>query len=248
MRYSAAMNRHFNLNNLNNLRVLNTRPVHLAKATSDKITEAGGIPIELPLITIKATPSDWIQTCPALSTMQHMIFISPNAVHYFFKTSPSHPWPRHLKYYALGTGTQAALQKQNRLNAILPTHPDSEHLLMLDDLQTIQDQNILLIKGTGGRKLIENTLTRRGAHIIPIEVYQRALPTPNPANLESLWHEDAVDIILITSETALQHLFALFNQAAHAWLRTKPCLVISERLANIAHNAGFKETMTTRTF
>lgn len=233
---------------LNNLRVLNTRPVHLAKATSEKITAAGGVPIELPLLTIKPTRAHWIKKLPALNTIQHIIFISPNAVTYFFKAYSSDTWPEHLKCYALGTGTQSALEKHHLLNPTLPTHPDSEHLLALDALQAIQKQNILLIKGKNGRDLIEHTLIKRGANVTPIAVYERICPAPNPADLASLWHQDAVDIILITSETALRNLFRLFDTAAHAWLRTKTCLVISARLAKLAHHAGFKQIRTTRTF
>ncbi|MDX2347173.1 MAG: uroporphyrinogen-III synthase [Legionella sp.] len=228
---------------LKNLRVLNTRPEHLAKITSNQITKAGGTSIAFPLLNIEASEPHWIHKLPALNTIQHAIFISPNAVTYFFKHIASNSWPNTIQIYAQGHGTKLALEAQHIFNAMLPEKSDSEHLLKLKALQTVSDQTILLIKGNEGRTLIQETLIKRHANLIPIEVYQRTLPTLNLVHAKSLWYEDAVDIILITSETALKHLFVLFdfdfdNKAA-AWLRSKPCWVISERLAKAAKKQGF---------
>ncbi len=231
------------------LRVLNTRPEPLAKATSDRIRNAGGIAVELPLIKIQPTDTCWINKLPILNNIQHAIFISPNAVTCFFNALPSnkHTQFKQITSYALGQGTQKALKQHAILNPRLPAHPDSEHLLMLDNLQAIQGQNILLIKGKGGRKRIQETLVHRGAYITAIDVYQRILPQYKPSDIQSLWHEDAVDIILITSKTALQHLLSLFEGEATSWLYRKPCLVISERLAKAAYQCGFKTVITDST-
>ena len=227
--------------NFKNVRVLNTRPEHQAQTTSEKILLAGGHVITFPLLTIKNTTPHWINNLPALETIQHAIFISPNAVHYFFNHISTNNWPTSIISYAIGHGTHIALQAQGILNAILPQAADSEHLLLRAELQAVQQQNILLIKGNHGRTLLQNTLIKRGANLIPLAVYQRALPKPSPAYTQSLWHEDAVDIILITSETALKHLFILFDDEAAAWLRSKTCWVISPRLGKIARKNGFKQ-------
>ncbi|MDF1647025.1 MAG: uroporphyrinogen-III synthase [Legionellaceae bacterium] len=231
------MNKHFNFKDL---RVLNTRPQHLAKATSQVITKAGGFAVECPMLAIKSTQPNWVNTLPALNNIQHAIFTSPNAVTYFFKHYPSIKWPKTIKTYALGRGTQNALKNQGIFNPLLPKQADSEHLLLLDSLQAVAHENILLIKGKNGRTLIRETLVQRAANVQAIDVYQRVLPNISFANTQSLWHEDAVDIILITSETALQHLFILFGEQATSWLCGKPCLVISERLAIAARKKGFK--------
>jgi uroporphyrinogen-III synthase len=222
-----------------NLRILNTRPEYLAHTTSNQIKQAGNIPIIFPLLEIKAIEPNWIQNLPVLHSIQHAIFISPSAVTYFFKQLSKNNWPSTITTYALGRGTDAAL-KQHNIHPILPTESDSEHLLMLRQLQNTQQQHILLIKGNDGRTLIQDTLIKRGAHITPIAVYQRTCPKPNPSYAKTLWHEDAVDIILITSETALEHLFILFDNQAADWLRSKTCWVISDRLAQAAQKRGFK--------
>ncbi len=237
-----------NVFNFKGLRVLNTRPIPLAEKTSRHIIEAGGTPIMLPLMTIAATPPNWKESLPPLQSIQHAIFTSPNAVTYFFKHYENRGWPSTtINTYAIGPGTAHALQAYHVLNTIQPQKADSEHLLLLESLIQVKHQNVLLVKGIGGRTLIKKTLMARGAHLIPIEVYQRLLPTHDPSTINSLWHEDAVDIILITSQTALQHLFVLFGEKATSWLQNKPCLVISDRLAKAAHLKGFKTIITSQT-
>jgi len=238
------MNENFDFKNL---RVLNTRPKNQAKATSKHIIHAGGTPVELPLLAIEKTNTYWTRTVPSLLSIQHAIFVSPNAVTYFFKQLSPNSWPETITTYALGAGTQHALKKHHILNPVLPQIADSEHLLMLHQLNHIEHQTVLLIKGKVGRTLIQETLSKRAANVIPVDVYQRRLPKHNQTKVDTLWHEDAVDIILITSETALRHLFILFDEKARRWLCSKPCLVISERLAKIAQNLGFKTVITSQT-
>ena len=222
------------------LRVLNTRPKAQAKATSEKLIKAGYIPIEYPLLTIEATPTDWLNTLPPRDKIQHAIFISPNAVHYFFEALPNQPWPMHIITYAIGAGTKKALEQYGVSHIICPEVSDSEHLLELPSLQVVKAHHILLAKGHGGRDYIETHLKKRGAILTPLALYTRVLPTQNPKQTTALFETNAFDIILITSETALNHLFILFGEEKRPWLLDKTCWTISPRLEAIARQAGFK--------
>jgi uroporphyrinogen-III synthase len=230
---------------LNGMRVLNTRAKHQAHALSEAITGAGGIPIELPLLCIKSTDSHWQQTLPDLTHVDFSIFISPNAVHAFFKYISPVIWPANIKIFALGQGTRNALNTYGIKPHAYPKQADSEHLLMLihHDLKKNHAQTCLLIKGVGGRAYLQHELTKQGITVYQIDVYQRTLPTQDPNRITSLWYEDAVEIILITSETALKHLFILFTEDARPWLCRKPCLVISKRLEQAARSRGMKNIM-----
>ncbi len=61
------------------------------------------------------------------------------------------------------------------------------------------------------------------------------------AFITTIWYDDAVDIILLTSEQSLNHLFKLFDVQAHQWLLSKVYLVISNRIAQAARNMGIKK-------
>ena len=93
---------------------------------------------------------------------------------------------------------------------------------------------------------LTNTLLNRGAKLTSLAVYRRALPQVSQQELLSLWREDSVDIILFTSQQAMQNIFTLFGKHTHDWLRGKPCLVISERLANAAALLGMQTIITSR--
>jgi uroporphyrinogen-III synthase len=231
---------------LKGLRVLNTRPKHQAPTFSELIRQAEGIAFEFPTIEIKQSHSNWIDKIPALHQINHAIFISANAVIYCFDLLKERNivWPSHINVIAIGNGTAKLLEHyQIRVNEI-PLIPDSEHLLTLNSLQQLTNQTVLLFKGEGGRQIIENHLLRAGANTIILPVYQRTLPIISNEIANSLWRENAVDIILLTSEQSLQNLFKLFSTEAHTWLQNKPFLVISDRLAQAASIRGVKKIIT----
>lgn len=229
------------MNTLTGFRILNTRPLGQNKALSQAITDAGGISIELPALAIKPTPESWFKKLPAFPSMNHIIFTSANAVNYFFKPlKPPIAWPSTLQTTAIGHATATALTAFGITVNNVPSIADSEHVLQLKTLQQVQDQTIVLVKGTGGRMDITNHLKARGANLISVDVYRRDVPQYDQAFLDSLWRENMVDIILVTSQQALYNIFTLLGAKANAWLCSKPCLVISERIAETAFKFGMQ--------
>lgn len=228
---------------LQGLRILNTRPKEQAVLLSQQIRQAGGVAIECPTLEIKAPSQPWLHQLPPLDQVQHAIFISANAVHYCFKQIQYYKihWPSSIHVIAIGTGSAQALYQHQIPVHQLPEAPDSEHLLALPCLQQVAGSNILLFKGEGGRQLIEQSLAQQKAKVMTLEVYQRLLPEIPHHFTNSLWQDDAVDIILLTSEQSIHHLFKLFDKKAHLWLQNKRCLLISERLAQVASSLGIKK-------
>lgn len=228
---------------LHGLRILNTRPKKQGQKLAASIINAGGVSIDCPSIEIQAIPCEWMDTLPDLYTVNQAIFISANAVDYFFQQlqGQSKAWPEQINVIAIGDASAQALNAYGIRVHHIPAMADSEHLLALPCLQSLSEQSILLVKGEGGRSLIEQELLRKKAQVFALSVYQRILPTLPLGFTHSLWRDDAVDIILLTSEQSMHHLFELFSPDAHAWLRSKPCFVISERLAHIAASLGIKK-------
>ena len=237
-------------NTLHGLRVLNTRPLEQGLSLSLAIDEAGGISIVLPLLTIEPTTDNWLKNLPDLNNRHQMvfIFISANAINYFYASLAEKKlnWPTTIQTIAIGKACAGALIKWNIHIDRIPTVADSEHLLELDLLQNIKNKTIVLVKGEGGLENIASTLLQRGAHLISLEVYRRTLPQTGRQKAFSLWQDDAVDIILFTSQQAMQNIFTLFGKDAHLWLCNKPCLVISERLAHAASLLGMQTIIVSR--
>ncbi|KTD59940.1 uroporphyrinogen-III synthase [Legionella shakespearei] len=225
------------------LRILNTRPQGQAQQLSQEITAAGGVAIECPALELAASDTDWLDSLPDLNQVHHAIFVSPNAVHYALSQLEQNNirWLGQINTIAIGKGTAKALNSFQIQANDIPEMPDSEHLLALETLEQLKNQTVLLFKGEGGRTLIEESLRARGAELFSLVVYQRKMPVIQPQLIYSLWHDDAVDIILFTSEQSMRNLFKMFDRESHNWLRHKPCLVISERLAREASLLGMKK-------
>ena len=228
---------------LNGLCILNTRPKDEAATLTHNIQQAGGISIEMPAIQIEPL----VFTMPyKLTAIDHAIFISPHAVSYFFQSFPKQDWPKSLIPFALGKGTQNKLSIFGLTTQALPSNANSENFLSLTQLQRIKNKKVLLIKGIGGRTLIEETLLKRGAKVIPLHVYQRISPKPDHLMINSMWQENKVDIILMTSYEAMVNILTLFTGSAHTWLIGKPWIVISERLASLAKQQGVNTVIISR--
>jgi uroporphyrinogen-III synthase len=104
---------------------------------------------------------------------QQAIFVSQNAVKYSIERSQLVTDMLPTQVIAVGEGTAARLQQNGFDDVIIPESSNTEGLLELSSLQSIKGQQILLIKGRGGRELLEKTLTDRGAICYPLEVYSR---------------------------------------------------------------------------
>ncbi len=233
---------------LNGLRVLNTRPLDQGVSLNQAIEDAGGIPIVLPALTIEPSADAWLKKLPPLAQVEHAIFISTNAINYFFSKLEQLRliWPATIETTAIGQSSANALEKWKISVDHVPAMADSEHLLQFDFLQQIKNQTILLVKGEGGKIDITNTLLTRGANLISIDVYRRILPNINPQRIYSLWHDDVVDIILFTSQQSIQNIFTLFGENGRSWLCKTPCVVISERLAEAASLLGMQTIFVSR--
>jgi len=230
--------------NLKGLRVLNTRPLDQAHLLSESIKNFGGAVINCPAIRIAPPSQPWLAELPDLGSISYIIFTSANAVNFSCPSLP--PFPNKIQVIAIGEATSNAL-KQYGINAdYIPAVANSENLLSWPPLQAIAQQNILLIKGTGGRSLISDTLKRRGANLIELAVYQRLKPQINQQVVDRWWRNDAVDIILFTSHQIMQNIFMLFGEEAHSWLRGKPCVVLGERLAKEAARLGMKKIIISK--
>ena len=220
------------------LRVLNTRPLGQTASLSRALTQAGAVSLELPLLRIAPTAPTWSLNLPNLTQIHHAIFTSPNAVDCFFNVVSPTLWPNSLHTVCIGPGTAATLAKYLTADPKIPSVATSEHLIDLACFKHPEKHAILLIKGLQGRTLIEDTLKQRKATVFTIPVYQRIALSYPKKHLEALFQGDCIDMIVITSQESLIHLFHIFAPETQSWLCSKLFLVLSPRLADAAKQFG----------
>lgn len=234
---------------LSGVTVVVTRPAHQAENLCHLIEAAGGHALRFPVIEI-APPKD-ADVCKAqlaqLADADLAIFVSANAVTAVLAIleSPS-SWPSHLAVAAVGKATAQALAAHGVTTSLVAPPPfNSEALLCLPELQTLQGQRVVIVRGKGGRELLGESLRERGAEVEYIECYERVIPQmlPEAKKLLSAWNEGRQLPIVVTSNEGLENLLTMAGADYRAALLSSPLILISERTAELAKNLGFSENL-----
>lgn len=180
--------------------VLVTRPEQQADGLCRLFQSRGASVYRLPAMSIVEHP----QRRQRLAAQRDrpdpdlIIFTSANAVRF---GEPVLAQRRDLVLAAIGPATARALNQAGYRIGVLPAAGfDSEALLAMPRLANLSGQQVLLVKGEGGRELLERELQARGATVRTLAVYARRPATPSRQNLEQIEQAfDAGQIHLITA-------------------------------------------------
>ena len=212
-----------------------TRPAKQAAVLAQHVAALGGTPFICPAIVI-LPPADRAPLERArreLERYDHAIFVSVNAVEHTFAKALA--WPERVRAFAPGPGTAAALENAGLHNVHLPaTTMDSEGLLALPELADVAGKRVAIFRGSGGRELLGETLTARGAHVDYIECYRRARPASGAAGLIEAWREERVEAVSITSSEGLDNLWDMLDDPTRARFRHTATFVPHARIAERA--------------
>ena len=241
------------MSELSGVTVVVTRPVHQAEKLCQLIEAAGGKALRFPVIDIR--PPENPQQCQAqlarLAEYDLAIFVSANAVNAtmaMLKTPQA--WPMTLPVAAVGKATaQAIIKKGLPAPCVAPEPFNSEALLSLPELQTLDGKRILIFRGNGGRELLRNRLCERGAQVDYIECYQRTIPETDIRPLYAAWERARPGTmpIVVTSSRGLQNLVSMIDKEHQPVLFASPLMVISERTASLSARLGFSQVPTVAT-
>ncbi len=235
---------------LKGLGVLVTRPEHQADPLCALIEHYGGIAIRCPTLLICKPRNQ----APALAFLDRLadyhlaIFTSANAVQYALPAIQERGGvPPTLEIAAIGKATAHALARFG-INGCLQPRPDSssEHLLALPRFQNVAGQSILIIRGEGGRTLLADTLTARGARVAAAEVYRRERPPVAIGALLERWSRGEIAAVVVTSTESLLNLFDMLGGAGQDYLRDTPLILISARTRQTAADYGCRRLLVAR--
>ena len=209
--------------------VLVTRPRELAQGLAQRVADAGGRAVLFPAIEIEPLP----QSGP-VGRYDVVVFVSPSAVRHGARwVGAGH------KTLAVGAGTAHEIKKSGQ-DVIFPAAgADSERLLELPELAQLSGQQVLIVRGRGGRSLLGDTLRERGARVEYAECYRRVRPRADAAPLLAAW----VDAVTVNSGEALQNLAALLGAGGRERLRDTPLFVPHRRVAQQAESAGLRKVL-----
>jgi uncharacterized protein HemX len=155
-----------------------------------------------------------------------------------------HAWPPELRAAAVGRGTRRELERRGVAQVLAPEDgADSEALLALAPMQEVAGKRIVIFRGEGGRALLGDTLTARGARVEHAECYRRVRPQADAGPLLDAWERGEVHAVAVSSAEALDNLLALLGDAGRPHLALTPLFATHERIAEHAKALGIQDVL-----
>jgi uroporphyrinogen-III synthase len=215
----------------------------------EALLEREAIPVKFPVLAITDVQDRTLMRKAAIQLDQFdlVVFVSPNAVTKMLDVVTEHrTWPRSLLVATMGRSSENELATCGVTNVISPkVRFDSEALLELPELQAVGGKRVLICRGDGGRELLGQTLTERGAQVAYLTCYHRIRPATDPAPLLALWEAGRLDAVTLTSSEGLVNFCSMIGRLGMAWLKNTPCFVPHERIAEFAEREGIKNVILT---
>lgn len=239
---------------LENLHILITRPLAQAQSWATQLQALGAQVSLQPMMSI--VPLDDTASTRAITShvlafaeYQKAIFISQNAVHYGLHWLDQY-WPQlpiDVQFFAIGQATAEALNRGiggGDTDASYMAHTstsamNSEALLAHPDLANIEGEKILIFRGKGGRTVLAEQLTARGACVEYCELYERQTPTEEQALLDDYRHTSRQPIVAVHSGETLDNVCRMMGRDDLQWLQQQPIVLPGQRVAEQAKQAGF---------
>ncbi len=221
--------------------VVITRPAGTAAPLARRVRALGGLPVIVPGLSLRAVSGTLARDALLAALGDELaIFTSPAAVRFAAKLAPLRT---AATVVAVGQGTAAALMACGISAQVPAQRQDSEGLLALDVLGDLDGRRVALVGAAGGRGVLRGELAARGARLREVHVYRRVAPRLDRRHSEPLLALPARSAVLISSAEALGHL--RHGLAGPAWDRLQRALAVvsSERLREVANEAGFAQIL-----
>lgn len=178
----------------------------------------------------------------AIKACHQLIFVSANAVRHAVALAHElgediTAWP---PCHAVGPATATALAAEG-ISALSPlVGASGRALAQRPELQQLDGQRLMIIRGSGGRRWLGDTLSSRGAELSYCEVYQRGCPKSSAMPLRRCLRTGRLNAAIATSAAMLDNLLMLAG-AEVSTLRALPLCVPGQRLLERSRAAGFQQ-------
>jgi uroporphyrinogen-III synthase len=205
------------------------------------IEAEGGAAVRYPALVIKPRP-DRAAVRAAIGPADRydlVVFVSANAVRFGADILDQR---RDVPVAAIGQATAAALNAAGYRVSLMPEEGvDSESLLAMPQLAHMSGQRVLIVRGIGGRDLLLEVMTARGAQVQHAEVYVREAAYPSmerKAEVEELWRQGGISVYTATSVELLEALIGIVTPRCRELMHSTALVTGSQRVADAATRLG----------
>jgi uroporphyrinogen-III synthase len=226
---------------LTGIGVLVTRPDHQAAHLCRLVEAEGGAAVRYPALVIQPRPDRAAIRAAVGPTDRYdlVIFVSANAVRFGADLLDRR---RDAPVAAIGQATAAALNAAGHRVSLMPAEgADSESLLALPQLAHLSGQRVLIVRGVGGRDVLREVMTARGAQVQYAEVYTREPASPSAglqAEIEQLWRQGGISAYTATSVELLEALVGIVTPRCRGLMDSTALVTGAERVADAAGRLG----------
>jgi len=238
-------------NDLSAMTIVVARPAEAGVALCAEITARFGRALHVPAIAF-APPDDLEAFRAAIEIMDQQDWLIFNSAQAVTATVPAlrARWPylpERVQFAAVGTNTDAALLAAGYRTRLVPDQEwSSEGLLAAPEWQSVSGQNMMVVRGQGGRELLEKVLLERGATVTSCLAYQRVLPEIDTSVCQMLIQRGLCSAVVAGSFETVANFKKMIGEESWQALLPIPLIVMSERIKNLAAEAGFQTIWVTK--
>lgn len=194
-----------------------------APALTRQLEDLGASCIEVPTIRIERPSDNYAALDTAIdkiSDYDWLIFTSTNGVDAFFRRlSKKNLDSRALgraKLAAIGSATAEALLTHGLTADVVPRAYCAEGLFEALSPHLRGGEKILIPRAKEARSFLPDTLRRKGAVVDICEAYQTVGAVENKERLEKLLTDGQINVVTVTSSSAVHHFLELTKDAKTA--------------------------------
>jgi len=221
------------------LNVLVTRPLAQSGNLNKLILNEGHTPLPFPLLEI--TPLKFGELYQAYDAI---IFISANAVDIGLPKIKQN-LSDDTMVFAVGEATAEKIKSYGVKVSDYPKgKASSEALLNLNSIKSLNDKEILIVRGKGGRETLKNGLVKSNNKITYLEAYERVevdLTDEHTQNLNEFL-KSSEGVVVLTSNESIDAFMSIVNQIQGnllEQLKSYPVVLLSPRIREYMLDKGF---------
>lgn len=227
-------------------RILVTRGAHQAGELSERLRARGAVPVELPLIELRACGhQSAVETCfRKLFAYDWVVFSSANAVGFTFAKLDEMGLDARAfgaaRVCAVGPKTAEALAGRGIRPDVVPETYVAEALVAaLAAEARLAGASVLIPRAREAREVIPAELERQGARVDVLPVYENVRPETYPAEALAAVREGRLDLVTLASSSAARNYAALCREHG-ADPAAVPCAAIGPVAARTAETEGLR--------
>lgn len=192
-------------------KVLITRSQEQASYFSELLIEQGAEPVECATIEV-IPPEDWAPLDRAIRDLkkyQWLIFTSVNGVRFFLERlrALGHDLRilKGIRLCAIGPATAAELQRVGITPDFMPAEYRAEAIVKGLCQKKLKGSRILIPRAKVAREVLPRELTRLGAEVDVVPVYQAVRPDHDLERVRMLLHDGKIDVATFTSSSTVKN-------------------------------------------